>query len=109
MAWGSHRPLRRRVLLRRIVAKRSKMYYLYILKSLSRNWHYIGSTSNVSERLAKHNFGGVKSTKPYRPLKLIYQETFTTNKEARKREIFLKRTTKARIELLEGLEKGPIV
>ncbi|MFH0891091.1 MAG: GIY-YIG nuclease family protein [Candidatus Liptonbacteria bacterium] len=72
------------------------MYFVYVLKNEHENWHCIGSTSNLATRVAKHNNGGVKSTKPHRPLRLVYSESFTTNSEARKREGFLKKTAKAR-------------
>ena len=83
------------------------MYYVYILKSTVRNWHYIGSTSNIAGRLAKHNGGKVKSTKPYRPLQLAYQEVFATHKEARARESFLKRTARARNDIFEKVSMAP--
>lgn len=81
------------------------MYFLYILKSEAKNWHYIGITKNIAKRVAKHNAGGVRSTKPHRPLLLIYQETFPNLISARAREIFLKNTAKARNELFERLQK----
>jgi len=79
------------------------MYYLYILKSLARNRHYIGITGNLENRLRKHNTGNVISTKPYRPWKLVSSEIFTDKTSARKREIFLKRTAKARKELFDKI------
>ena len=81
------------------------MYYLYILRAEGKDWHYIGSTSNIEKRLIKHNVGDVTSTRPYRPLKLIYTEEFATNTEAKKREFFLKHTAKARVELFKEIEK----
>ncbi len=53
--------------------------------------HYIGFTSNIQIRLESHNKGLVKSTKSRRPLNLLYKEVFGTSKEARKRELELKR------------------
>ncbi|HEY4507026.1 MAG TPA: GIY-YIG nuclease family protein [Candidatus Paceibacterota bacterium] len=67
------------------------MYFVYIIKSLVKNWKYIGSTDNISARLRLHNSGVTKSTKPYRPLELIYSESFKTKTEALKRERFLKK------------------
>jgi putative endonuclease len=71
------------------------MWFVYILKSLIKNWFYIGSTNRLSERLNEHNSGKVKSTKIYRPLIIIYKEKFKTEKEARQHEQKLK---KCRIE-----------
>ncbi|MBW7888356.1 MAG: GIY-YIG nuclease family protein [Bacteroidetes bacterium] len=65
-------------------------YFLYILKSVSHNRYYIGQTSNLQERLKRHNRGDNKSTKPYTPWKLIYSESFHSRAEAVKRESFLK-------------------
>ena len=79
------------------------MYYLYILLGSKKNWHYIGSTDNVERRLLEHNKGKVKSTKAYRPLKVIYTEAYSNRMLARKRELFLKKTAKARIELFNNL------
>ncbi len=83
------------------------MHYLYILRSTVKSWHYIGSTSDIENRLAEHNAGEVKSTKAYRPLLLAHQEEFLFKTDARKREIFLKKNSKARRDLLAKL--APIV
>ena len=84
------------------------MYYLYVLINISSKRHYIGTTENVAVRLRKHNVGAVRSTKPYRPWKVVHIEEFRDKTSARKRELFLKRTARARRELFEQLG-GPIV
>jgi len=66
------------------------MNYLYILKSLKDGNHYIGITSNLSERLKYHNNGGVRSTKNRIPFVMIYNEKYSTMSEARQREKYLK-------------------
>lgn len=85
------------------------MFYLYILKSANKNWHYIGTTTDVINRLAEYNTGEVKSTKAYRPLMLAHQEPFSDKTSARNREIFLKKTAKARKELFEKVKNAPVV
>ena len=75
------------------------MYYLYILKSQIKDWKYIGITDNPALRLKQHNAGITKSTKGFRPFKLVYTEEYQTKIEARKREIHLKKTFKAREEV----------
>ncbi len=75
------------------------MYYLYILKSLSKDWHYIGSTGNLEKRLKEHNQGKTRSTKSYLPFTLFYSEEYSTKTEARKRENFLKKNYKAKQEI----------
>ena len=66
------------------------MYSMYILYSKKFDKFYIGSTSNLKNRINKHNIGGSKYTKPYKPWKLVYQERYYTRSEAVKRERFLK-------------------
>ncbi len=44
----------------------------------------------LKKRLLLHNSGEVKSTKPHVPWKLIWYGTFSTEKEARNFEIYLK-------------------
>ena len=68
----------------------SMKYYVYILKSDKDQRYYYGSTSNVVERLKKHNAGGVPSTKHRRPLHLIYHEEFDDKALALRRELFFK-------------------
>jgi predicted GIY-YIG superfamily endonuclease len=46
------------------------MYYVYILKSVEDNWHYVGYTSDLRKRFKEHNQGKVTSTKNHRPFKL---------------------------------------
>ena len=47
-------------------------FYTYVLLSLKDNEYYIGYTNNLRKRLEEHNLGKNFSTKPRRPLKLIY-------------------------------------
>ena len=62
------------------------MYYTYILKSIKYGKYYIGCTSDWGKRLEYHNKGSNKSTKRYRPYKLVYLEKYNTKSEALKRE-----------------------
>ncbi|MEK7637482.1 MAG: GIY-YIG nuclease family protein, partial [Patescibacteria group bacterium] len=54
------------------------MHFVYIIQSLRFPRQYIGSTANVDMRLIKHNSGSVRSTKTYRPWKLVKTESFNT-------------------------------
>ncbi|MEK7607979.1 MAG: GIY-YIG nuclease family protein [Patescibacteria group bacterium] len=78
-----------------------------MLKSVLFARYYIGITANQKERLDKHNASEVRSTKAYSPWRLVYKEGFSERTSARKREIFLKRTARARKELFERIEKMP--
>jgi len=66
------------------------MFYIYVLRSNKRNYCYVGLTDNITRRCEEHNRGKNKTTKPYRPFELIWQESFKTRAEARKREKYLK-------------------
>ena len=82
-------------------------FYVYVLLSQTKRRTYVGSTFNVEERLKQHNFGKVKSSKPYAPYTLIYKEEFLTLKEARQKETFFKSTSGRRKikQLIENYSK----
>ena len=85
------------------------MYYLYILKSLKYNRFYIGISKDLESRLKKHNSGSVRSTKAYKPWKLVYQEAYSDKTLARKREIELKKNYQLKKSIISKLEDGPVV
>jgi putative endonuclease len=66
------------------------MFYVYALRSLSRNYIYVGLTDNLDRRIAQHNLGLNPTTKSYRPFELIWSDSFPTRSEARLREKYLK-------------------
>ncbi len=66
------------------------MYYVYLLKSLITNKIYKGSCSDLRKRVERHNTGKVKSTKSYKPWKLVYYEAFEKKIDALREEKFLK-------------------
>ena len=66
------------------------MFIVYALKSINRNYIYVGLTNDIERRFEQHQKGQNKTTSPYKPFVLIYQENFLTRIEARKREIYLK-------------------
>ncbi len=66
------------------------MIIVYALKSQIRNYIYVGMTADIAKRFVRHNKGYERTTRPYKPFNLIYQEVFTTRVEARKREKYLK-------------------
>ena len=61
-------------------------YYVYILQSLKDNKFYIGSTSDVEERLRFHNSGKQRSTKGRIPFIVVYSEELPDKGKALKRE-----------------------
>lgn len=71
----------------------SKLQYcVYVLLSLKDKKLYIGSTTNLKQRLTDHFHGESKATAPRRPFKLIFCEYFLSKKDALKREKYFKTT-----------------
>lgn len=66
------------------------MYWTYILISKYDGRTYVGYTSNIKDRLARHNNGYVKSTKHRRPLEVLHLEWFETVAQAKERESWWK-------------------
>lgn len=67
-----------------------KFYYVYVLKSISHDFIYIGYTENLKQRFKEHNSGESKSTKPYIPYDIIHYEAYKNIKDAKRREEYLK-------------------
>ena len=66
------------------------MFYVYFLKSQKNGDIYIGSCEDVEIRFNRHNQGKVKSTKGYRPYKLLGFEEYATRGETVAKEKFYK-------------------
>ena len=66
------------------------MYIVYAISSLDANYIYVGLTSNLEDRLNRHNNGYEKTTKFYAPFELIFTEACENRQEARKREKYWK-------------------
>lgn len=66
------------------------MYFVYAIKSLNRNYIYVGMTENILVRFHQHNNGKEKTTKPYSPFELIFTMECENIVEARKWEKFYK-------------------
>jgi putative endonuclease len=81
------------------------MYYVYVLKSSRYNRHYIGLTASLQKRVERHDSGGVRSTRFYRPWELVHSERFPDRKLARNREAFLKKNATARSELFDKIDR----
>lgn len=77
------------------------MYTVYILYSERINKYYIGSSSNVQDRLRKHNNASKGFTNTGRPWIIVYIESFDNKKDAENREKQLKRwKNRTRLETL---------
>ena len=59
------------------------MFYTYILRSLSHpEQRYIGSTSDLKSRLAKHNAGEVPHTSKFKPWRIQTAIAFDNKEKA---------------------------
>lgn len=81
-----------------------KFYYVYILKSLKDNFIYTGFTENLKRRFKEHNNKEELSTKHYAPFDLIHYEAYRNEKDAKRREEYLK-TTKGKTTLKTMLKE----
>lgn len=71
-------------------------YFVYILRTSS-NTLYIGQTNNLEKRLQEHRSKSSKSakyTRYFTSLELVYSETYSTRKEALRREAQLKKLSR---------------
>jgi putative endonuclease len=66
------------------------MHYTYILLSKGSHIFYYGSAHNLKNRIDLHNKGKVLSTKPHSPWELIWYGAFSTEKESKDFEVYLK-------------------
>ncbi len=86
------------------------MFYVYFIK-LANDDIYKGVTDNLKRRIAEHVGGKVKSTKNYKPFKLVGYESYFLESDARRREKFLKTTEGRRLfkqqyrDILNGSEE----
>ncbi|HMS32213.1 MAG TPA: GIY-YIG nuclease family protein [Candidatus Saccharibacteria bacterium] len=78
------------------------MFYFYILK-LSNNNYYYGSTSDLKDRLSRHQRGRSKYTQKYLPLELIYYEAYNTRSQAMNREKQVKSSSSIRKSIINRL------
>ena len=75
------------------------MHCVYILKSLSSGRYYIGETSDIAQRVLRHNAGHVPSTKNRGPWALIWTISQESKADARILERKLKNLkSRARLE-----------
>lgn len=80
-----------------------KFHYLYILKSLNKDFIYVGQTTDLKRRFDEHNSKEELSTKHYAPFDLIFYEAYRDKKDCLRREEYLK-TTKGKTTLRSMLK-----
>ena len=79
------------------------MFYVYCLESNKYDELYFGYTNDLKRRFKEHNQGLNISTKRYLPWEIIYYEACLNEKDAKRREKYLKtsqgrRMMKARLK-----------
>ena len=83
------------------------MNYTYLLEC-SDGTLYCGWTNDLEKRVKAHNSGrGAKYTKPRRPVRLVWYETFETKEEAMSREVKVKQLSRKQKD--ELVAHGPVV
>jgi predicted GIY-YIG superfamily endonuclease len=76
------------------------MLYVYILRCCDGSY-YVGQTSNLLERLETHQAGlAARFTAVRRPVEMVYAEEHPTVRSAERRELQLKRWSRAKKEAL---------
>lgn len=72
-------------------------HYVYVLQSKKKGNLYIGYTRDLKKRLREHNRKLSFSTKPYIPWRLIHYEAYLNEKDAQRREEYLKTSQGTRL------------
>ncbi len=69
---------------------KTRMYYVYVLKSKKDGSFYTGCTGDLERRISEHNSGLQDSTRSRAPLEIIYYECCIDKADAIVREKYLK-------------------
>ena len=79
-------------------------FIVYILFSENKNRFYIGFTSNLEERVIRHNQKSNGFTGNVNDWKVVYTENYSTKEIAQKRELQIK-SWKSRIKIKELISR----
>ena len=66
------------------------MVFVYAIRSIKRNYIYVGMTCDLDRRIAEHENGENRSTKAYRPFELIFVGQYDERSTARSKEKYFK-------------------
>jgi putative endonuclease len=72
-------------------------HYVYVIESVKSGNLYIGCTNDLRKRFKEHDRGLNFSTKPYIPWQLIHYEAYHNEKDAKRREKYLKTSQGSRL------------
>jgi predicted GIY-YIG superfamily endonuclease len=71
-------------------------FRVYLLRC-SNGSYYVGHTDDIARRLEEHNSGkGAEHTRKYRPVRLLYTESFEDEQDAIRRELQIKHWSHAK-------------
>jgi putative endonuclease len=79
-------------------------FIVYILFSKTKNRYYIGYTSNLEERIIRHNQKSNGFTGKVNDWKVVYDEKYETKEQAHQRELQIK-SWKSRIKIQDLISK----
>jgi len=79
-------------------------FIVYILFSKTKNRYYIGYTSNLEDRIVRHNQKSKGFTGNVNDWEIIYTEKYSTKEQAQQRELQIK-SWKSRIKIQELITK----
>ena len=68
----------------------NKMFYVYVIKSLTGDYWYTGVTNDLRKRFSQHQKDSGGWSKRHRPYELIYYEACRSINDAAAREKYLK-------------------
>ena len=67
-----------------------RMWFVYVLKSVTSTFVYVGFTTDLEKRLQEHNEGLNQSTKHYAPFRIVAYVAVPTEQQAVKLEKYFK-------------------
>jgi putative endonuclease len=83
------------------------MHFVYILECKD-GTYYTGYTNEINQRLRKHEEGkGAKYTRGRGPFRLVFQESFSTKREAMRAEFAIKKLNRAAKERI--IKEGSVL
>jgi putative endonuclease len=66
------------------------MYFVYVLKSIDKDFRYVGYTNNLDRRFNEHNLGENQSTKAYSPYVMEAYVAVDSKERAKRLEKYFK-------------------
>ena len=84
---------------------KTKMYYVYVLRSITNGKLYVGRSDDLKKRIRAHFNKKVKTTKRFGEVKLVFYEAFLDRKDSIRREKYFK-TSKGKSSLRQIIRES---